>query len=303
MKIFILTSFYITACLSSNCEKGYFILQGMSECHELLTCADMSKLVFKTDISSGSTKHVSLFTWQNHLVTVSVLANKDFEADFLSGLDNLIDLNPSPFVTQLIGFCRENFVIITEFHNSGSAKNVMRYMQKMQKIQPLICLNFCINYVEILQMLHSEAGGNRVMCDSNSLSKTLEQLLLTSDGRLLLNDVDASPKLNGGLIKCGHRQLYGNFVAPEQLWPKENGEFDDDLMPGYDEKTDIWKLSHICQYFLKFCDNGKVLALHLHDIHKKCLDLDPKLRPTANDVFKQYVDVKNKVNELLKDEL
>lgn len=75
-------------------------------------------------------------------------------------------------------------------------------------------LQLAVEYVTIISSLHQSPPGMRVMCDSDNLLKTLSQHLLTSNFSIVVNDLDALP-----LVKCGHRELHWNFVAPEQLWP------------------------------------------------------------------------------------
>ena len=62
------------------------------------------------------------------------------------------------------------------------------------------------------------------MCDGDHIEKLLSQFLITSDFRLVVNDVDATPVVDyvtGHKEKCGHRQFSdGNtFIAPEMKWP------------------------------------------------------------------------------------
>ncbi len=87
------------------------------------------------------------------------------------------------------------------------------------------------DYLRIMAFLH---GGNPqgvvyVMCDANWLAKSLSQLLVSETGHVLLNDVDALPRVDraaGLLVKCGHRRLHRHaFVAPEQEWPYPDRPF------------------------------------------------------------------------------
>ena len=87
------------------------------------------------------------------------------------------------------------------------------------------------------------------MCDAREgPSKLLSQYLVDDEYRLLLNDLDAAPLVHTNarvptVAKCGHRQFgETDFVAPEQLWPHPLLPFEDSLMPGYNEKVDIWRL-------------------------------------------------------------
>ena len=130
-----------------------------------------------------------------------------------------------------------------------------------------------------------------VMCDSNDLEKTLSQYLLSDDLRLVVNDLDALPEVDNEhnlLIRCGHKQLFGDFVAPEQLWPYEDEEFSDVDMPSYDEKIDIWKIPDVCHYFLNDTTGAESLHFHLFKIHKQCKSNDPQKRPTAKEVLEKY---------------
>uniref|UniRef100_A0A3Q3VWF0 Protein kinase domain-containing protein n=1 Tax=Mola mola TaxID=94237 RepID=A0A3Q3VWF0_MOLML len=97
----------------------------------------------------------------------------------------------------------------------------------------------------------------------------------------------------GLLVKCGHRELSGDFVAPEQLWPYKNrGEvFSDDLMPEYDERTDIWKIPDVTRFLMGRVPGGDLVHFHLFQIHVECKREDPKRRPSALEVLKAYKSV------------
>ena len=151
-----------------------------------------------------------------------------------------------------------------------------------------IRLQIASSYLEIINFLHEDEKGPRVMCDSNDLHKTLSQFLITDDFKLVLADLDAVPQLNrtaNGQIKCGHRQLFGTFVAPEQLWPHGELEFDDNMMPGYDEKTDIWKIPDIIFFFLGDSPTMEMFKFRLFNILKGCKSHDPTKRPTAHNIL------------------
>jgi glycoprotein-mannosyl O6-kinase len=108
----------------------------------------------------------------------------------------------------------------------------------------------------------------------------------------MVNDLDALLQINrtaGLLIKCGHRRIWGDFVAPEQLWPYDgHQQFDDANMPPYDEKTDIWKIPEICDYFLGDVQGSDAVRFHLFAIHRQCQELKPSLRPTAEEILETY---------------
>lgn len=245
---------------------------------------------------------VYLSAWQEQKIALNILASEQYKADFFHGLSMLRSLQ-SARVVSLIGMCEEDGVFVTEYHPLGSAvtldaildKDRYRSQDTWQTRMRLV-----LDYVAFLVFLHNSPVGTRVMCDSNDLHKTLSQFLLTSDLRLLANDLDALPLVeHGGKgIKCGHNELVGEFVAPEQLWPnREDVPFSDDLMPGYDEKTDIWKIPDVTRFLLGHVPGSDVLHLNLFQVHAECKRKDPRLRPSAREVLSVYHAVYDSMNE------
>ena len=91
---------------------------------------------------------------------------------------------------------------------------------------------------------------------------------------------------SSGGVKCGHREIVGDFAAPEQLWPfPDNEDFDDSLMPPYDEMVDVWKIPDVCSHFLT---DYKQMLFRLFPIHNKCKEYDPGSRPKAEEVLREY---------------
>lgn len=116
------------------------------------------------------------------------------------------------------------------------------------------------------------------MCDINSLDKFLIQYLLLEDMYLVLNDVDSVVEVIfvGGEwrgIKCGKRELEGEFVVLEQKWIGVI-EFNDIEMQIYDEKIDIWKVLDVCNCF--FGSGFEVIRFQfkLLDIYMVCKSLN-----------------------------
>lgn len=231
-------------------------------------------------------------------MALSKLTSPDYLDDFLHGI-SMLEALQGPLVVQLVGFCLEDNTLVTEHHPLGSLLNldsVLAQGQYQQHNTWQVRLRLARDYVSILHFLHNSPAGRRVMCDSSSLEKTLSQFLLTSDFRVVVNDVDALPEVDpsrGLLVKCGHRELTGEFVAPEQLWPyRDKGEpFSDELMPEYDEKTDIWKIPDMTRFLMGRVPGGDLVHFHLFHIHEECKKEDPKLRPSALDVLKAYKSV------------
>lgn len=231
-------------------------------------------------------------------MALSKLASQEYREDFLHGLSMLRALQ-GPQVVQLVGLCPEEYSLVTEYHPLGSLLNldsVLAQDRHRHRDTWQVRLRLAVDYVSVLHYLHSSPAGHRVMCDSNSLEKTLSQFLLTSDFHLVVNDLDALPEVDrsvGLLAKCGHRELTGDFVAPEQLWPfgDDGLSFSDELMPGYDEKTDIWKIPDVTRYLMGSVPGVDVAHFHLFPIHEECKRRDPQLRPSALDVLKVYRSV------------
>ena len=235
---------------------------------------------------------VYLAEYKEWEVAYNSLLTPDYEEDFKHGLDMLVRLQPSLEVVQLIGYCKNTY--ITEYHKLQSAENALEVLQQeeYQKYDTLSTrFSWCIKYVHVLFFLHTSPAGTRVMCDSNDLQKTLNQYLLTADLDLVGNDLDALPLVNHSSnlkVKCGHHELFGTFVAPEQLWPFEDKPFSDKKMPPYDEKTDIWKIPDVFEHFIGDSPGSDSLRFTLYNIHKKCKSVDPTQRPTAEEVLVDY---------------
>lgn len=287
---FVLLSKY-HVILSKQCPPKHFILNGMVNCHSWLSCEDIPDVKIKQLIGTGGVKAVYLASWNDFNVVVSILNNPQYSNDFRSGLKLLQVLNPSPYIIQLIGFCDYSNVIITEYHPLGSAVNIIDFLKSKKSDGIISRLKLCLNYAEILTFLHSESAGKRVVCDSNDLNKLLSQFLIKEDFTLILNDLDALPQVtHNKSVKCGSRELRGSFVAPEQLWTLP-GLFQDSLMPGYDEKTDIWKSVSVFTYFLRDVENNNVALYRLFHLHKRCKSVNPSDRPSANEIVEAYKEV------------
>ncbi|KAK5852477.1 hypothetical protein PBY51_023942 [Eleginops maclovinus] len=277
----------------------HFKISTMKNFTPWLQCSQIDAEVRKVKlIGQGAVKKVYLAEWRGQKVALSKLSSLDYLEDFLHGL-SMLQLLRGPQVVQLVGFCQEDNTQVTEHHPHGSLLNlegVLAQGQHQQHNTWQVRLRLAIDYVLILHYLHNSPAGRRVMCDSNSLEKTLSQFLLTSDFHLVVNDLDALPEvdISKGLgVKCGHRELTGDFVAPEQLWPFRNTgrPFSDDLMPEYDERTDIWKIPDVTLFLMGRVSGGDVVHFHLFQIHQECKREDPRLRPSALDVSKVYQSV------------
>ncbi|RZF34175.1 hypothetical protein LSTR_LSTR003585 [Laodelphax striatellus] len=281
MKKFVLFLLYFHFVFSSKCPSGSFLLPFMSTCHRYLDCNDIKSVRIVKELNSGFVKTVYLAKWKHYNIVLMKPNRFGFDEDFETGLSMLKMMSPNDHVTQLIGYCEERNIILTEYHMNGDARNLLALMEKNSSIDTIENrLKLCINYAEILQMLHSGPYGTRVACDSNSLDKLLSQFLVTSDLKLIVNDVDALPQVQANAsILCGSRRLAGDFVAPEQKSTS---------VIGYNEKTDIWKAASVCQYFIEGHKDSQIVLYSIYELHKQCKSSDPKQRPTADELVDGY---------------
>lgn len=125
-----------------GCAKGYFKVEGMNSCFAWLTCDDLKDIKIEKRINHGLGKEVFEAEWngvtvayvrlrperlhqgkvKNHQIyhfsksdsssTVVVkfsmnLNQEPIRSRVRTGIENLIRLNPSPYVTQGPGYCPE----------------------------------------------------------------------------------------------------------------------------------------------------------------------------------------------------
>lgn len=200
--------------------------------------------------------------------------------------------------------------MVTGYYKHGSADKLNELLEKpvLSEFNTLETrFQLCIDYVNILNFLHNSPLGVRVMCDSNDITKTLSQYLITDDFRLVVNDLDALPEVkvgDGELIKCGHRELFGDFVAPEQLWPYgASRPFNDEEMPPYDERIDIWRIPNVVDKLLGRVQNSNKVRRLLLGIHDSCKQEDPDERPTTKEVLEIFLNVQKIVRTGIKEDL
>ncbi|ESO90283.1 hypothetical protein LOTGIDRAFT_123453 [Lottia gigantea] len=282
-----------TTICRPKCSHGEFSLPGITSCVPWLTCeAILTDVEHGEIIGQGAVKTVRLGYWKNFTVVINELKNQDYRHDFQDGLANLKLFQPDNKVVQLLGSCEKSNIFITEYHPLTSAEHLENILNKHAFLNTLKTrFKFCLEYIEIIEFLHTRPEGKFVMCDSNDPVKALSQFLIRDDLTLLLNDADALPvvdRVTENLVKCGHRELTGDYVAPEQLWPDDSTDFDDSKMPGYDEKTDIWKIPDVCKLLLGNVPGSTSVLLKLFEINTLCKDESPPERPTVSEVLHSY---------------
>ncbi|XP_032222072.2 protein O-mannose kinase isoform X2 [Nematostella vectensis] len=283
-------------------------MPGWVSCTKRLDCHSIAQDVrIRKRLSNhgrlNAVKDIYLADWHGYTVVYSRCSHEMYADDCLHGLRMMEGLQGSPHVTQLIGVCFSNLEMVTAYYSHGSADKLETLLQKPNMGQyntTKTRFQLSLDYVKSLFYLHNSPLGTRVMCDTNDLEKTLSQYLITDDFHLVLNDLDALPEVEHSKnkeIKCGHREIQGDFVAPEQLWPFEDKDFRDEAMPGYDEKIDIWKIPSVVDKLLPWNEQNNQIRQLLLQIHKKCKSRDPILRPSAAEVLKVYLSVNSIVED------
>uniref|UniRef100_A0A8C4PYI3 Protein O-mannose kinase n=1 Tax=Eptatretus burgeri TaxID=7764 RepID=A0A8C4PYI3_EPTBU len=251
----------------------------------------------------GPVSQVYLTQWRGFRMALSLLRVPALQADFRHGVRMLRGLQ-SEAVVQLVGFCTQDDLLLTEFHPLGTLANVERVLESWgHGKDSRTRLAIATSYVSVLAFLHASPLGTRVMCDSNDLPKTLSQFLLVEQPGVVANDLDALPNtqshMNGTQAKgvhCGFQPIVGDFAAPEQRWAPNSHH----PPPAYDEKTDIWKIPAVTDFVLGNGPGSDIVRLHLFEVHRRCKLFNPEMRPPAAVVLHRYTTV---YRELLRDEL
>lgn len=190
-------------------------------------CSNNMLINFKQVASYATKIHILQVyeaEWQNFTVARNVLTKPKYLMIFNRNIYRLKDLSPSPYVTQLIGICNDTF--ITEFYPHGRADDFENFLEILQPSfrSAHWRLSMCISYAQILQFLHNSPMGVFMMCDANFVGKSLRQLLLGEDMRLVLNDVDDVREVDpdNGIVCNKRSHIRGDFMAPEMIWPHKN---------------------------------------------------------------------------------
>ncbi|KAG0726296.1 SRR1-like protein [Chionoecetes opilio] len=134
---------------SYGCNHGSFIVGTMTECHPWLTCDDIRHLDIGELIGFGAVKHVYQTSWQSITMAIAFLNNKEYKEDFLYGIKILKQIGSRRHVIQLLGFCEEAPVVLTEYHPLGSSLNVEKIVRDTDNTHNLRHrFQLCIDYVE-----------------------------------------------------------------------------------------------------------------------------------------------------------
>ncbi|XP_035691267.1 protein O-mannose kinase-like [Branchiostoma floridae] len=273
------------------CAPGSFRLATMETCMPWLGCQEMSdEVTVQNMFARGKRKKVYNATWRGHTVAYSNLSNTQYTPHFLRDVEMLRNMQPTSHVVQLVGSC--NATLLTQYHRLGSASKIDKIILDRKSNDVRTIFNVAISYIEAIHFLHNSPIGTRVMTDSVQLRHALSQFLVTDDLRLVLNDLDDIPEVNPEenlFIKCRSTRNNSSFIAPEH----RRFPLDRPRMSACDEKSDIWKIPPVVDFLLGNVNGSDVVRSHLFEVHQRCQNLDPKQRPSAKVVLKEYKRIRN----------
>ena len=289
------------------CPLGKFALEQWVVCTSLLSCNEMNY-----GIQIGSTLYkvgswvLHAARWNNYDIIYALLLSSDEGTTFdFKSIQRLI-LHDS--LLYPVGVCsrEDKNELLFAWSNGilGRADQLdSLLLRKAECDNEIVRFKLAMDYVRVLVHLHSSGAGHNetqfVLCNSHSLSLLLSQFLIMDDMRLVLAALDNLPALNVGTtdhdqreakIKCSQDELKGTFIAPEQQWPfKSSKVFNPTQQPGYNEKSDIWKIPDVTQALLSDSEGASQNIMDMLEVvHRKCKNLEPSLRPTAQQVLQEY---------------
>lgn len=267
---------------------GQFQFKSESKCYSYLNCRDVKHMNPIQLLAKGVVKNIWIVEWNYHLITMSSLTNIDYLGDFNENIKNHYIFRSSSFVSKILGVCGNS--IFTEYYQLGNMNNLQNVFKKYRIEKFNDRFKYCIQYVKIINFLHQHS---MVMCDTNSLEKTLTQYLINDNLQIILNDMDALPvATDKNKILCGNRIISSDFVAPEQT--KIIIQHNKTVILPYDHKTDIWKIPDICHWILANTSIPEFQRQILYWIHQKCKSKIPSKRPETKEILQFY----NLINSL-----
>ena len=291
------------ACVA--CPAGAFSLIGWSACRPLLDCEDVAH-----DVAMAATPFVNAGRWRyfvsewNNYVVFFGKVGRDGDEPVRINLDHIHALLPHPNLAYPIGFCEatQSIVLATDKTYLEPVSSLDPMLSRMECDHWSVRFQLALDYVRVLAHLHSNSSTPHILCNSHSLEHVLSQFLITDELSLVLVALDNLPALpsrddlenesESNTETCSANELKGEFVSPEQKWPfSQSKVFNPAEQPGSTEKSDTWKIPPVTRYFLGSSKGSyRVLSL-LRGVHARCRQVDPRLRPSASEVLREYETV------------
>lgn len=285
-----------------KCPRGTFGLLQWTVCENLLTCDDiLHEVRISKLLHTLGNWHYYQAEWKGY----EVVYGKIHDENVAINSNAILALSPHPNLLYPIGYCEEQRAVVfsidqwRDTHSVGSVSELNIILAQTGCDNWMVRFQLCLDYIRILYHLHTEPSGPYVFCNSHSLDLILSQFLISADLRMLLVNYDNLPQVRIGtsntnaLAKCSQSELKNDFVAPEQKWPLNKLKvFNSDEQPGYNEKTDVWKIPDVARVLLgadslKTAENGHIVD-YLVAVHQKCKRINPDERPAISDVLKEY---------------
>ena len=288
-----------------KCSRGTFGLPQWTVCESVLTCDDiLHEVRISKLMHTLGNWHYYQAEWNGYEVVYGKIHNENVNINS----NAILALSPHPNLLYPIGFCEEQRAIVFSIdqwrgtHSVGSVSELNTILAQTGCDNWMVRFQLCLDYIRILYHLHTEPSGPYVLCNSQSLELILSQFLISAEMRMLLVNYDNLPQVRIGtnnttspksLVKCSKSELINDFVAPEQKWPLNKLKvFNSDEQPGYNEKTDVWKIPDVVRVLLgadllKTAANEHIVD-YLVAIHHRCKRINPDERPAISDVLKEY---------------
>lgn len=294
-----------------GCAKGYFKVADMSSCFAWLTCDDLKDIKIEKRINHGLGKEVFEADWNG--VTVAYvrlrperLHQEPIRSRVRTGIENLIRLNPSPYVTQVLGYCfeGENSIMISELAPLGDLRDFVG-SQNYAELDRLGRLGVVIRLARVFAFMHKSPIGKRVNCDMTKITRALSQFLVTSDFRIVANDLDDLPLVSredNKLANCTWGKIEDRdpiFQAPEERLHHTS------IPNPFDEKADVWKLANMTYTIMyRSVSPSKKegideLMAPLEGFLGRCQAQNPEDRPTATEMVIELIEQYKKAANFL----
>lgn len=267
------------------CPRGKFALGNWVACQSLLDCDEVNHETTKGELLH-TTVHWQYYRaeWKGYEI---IYATFDTLAESAIDYATIQLFSPSSNFLYPVGFCEERSVVL--FASNSTLMEVGSHFAAAFDRHPQcnncrVRLHMATSYAEILTRLHA---ANTTLCNSHTLPQLLSQFLITEDFSFILATLDNLPRDTTGPILCQWRELRGSFVAPEQNWPHGAIKiFNSDDQPKYTRLADVWKVPDVVSAVLSSACRD--VLDYLYRIHVKCKDFDPRRRPTAAELLKEY---------------
>jgi len=221
-----------------------------------------------------------------------------------TGIQHLIQLQPSPYVTKVLGFCFEghNSIMISELAPFGDLKDFIN-TRHYSELNPLGRLGIAIRLVRVFAFMHNSPIGKRINCDMTKVTRALSQFLVTEDYRIVANDLDDLPEvIPDNLPNCTWGKIEDrdpSFQSPEEKSYSPNNP------SPFTDKADVWKLVNMTKFIMyKYANGAKERAVTqllepISDFLDKCQSKDPDERPSAVDLVKKLIQTYRKAANFL----